>query len=146
MELSKGDPPGAQADQVELLQNTYARWLEAGARLGLGLLIVTFMAYVFDTWEPHVPIEHLPYLWSLPAHEFRSATGAPGGWGWLQLLGRGDYLTYLGVAVLSLTTIACYMRIAPALAARGERLYAAIALAQIVVLVLAASGLVSGAH
>ena len=42
----------------------------------LALLVVTFLAYVFDVWEPHVPIEHLPQFWSLPAHEFRAATGA----------------------------------------------------------------------
>jgi hypothetical protein len=146
LELRKNNSPAAKADQIEMLQKTYANWLEAGARLGLALLVITFLVYVFDVWEPHVPIEHLPYLWSLPAHEFRAATGGPHGWEWLRLLGRGDFLTYLGVAVLSLATIVCYLRIAPALAARGERLYAAIALAQIVVLILAASGVVSGAH
>jgi hypothetical protein len=146
LELKNADRPAAKADPIELLQKTYATWLEAVSRLGLALLVITFLAYVFDVWEPHVPIEHLPQFWSLPAHEFRAATGAPHGWEWLLLLGRGDYLTYVGVAVLSLASIVCYVRIAPALAARGERLYAAIALAQIVVLILAASGVVSGAH
>lgn len=146
MDLKKDHPPARNPDQVELLQNAYANWLEAGARLGLALLVITFVAYVFDVWEPHVPIEHLPSLWSLPAHEFRAATGGPTGWGWLLLLGHGDYLTYLGIAVLSMATIACYLRIAPALAMRGERLYAAIALAQIVVLALAASGILAGGH
>lgn len=146
MELRKTDPAAARADQVERLQEAYATWLEAGARLGLSLLVVTFLAYVFDVWEPHVPIEHLPLFWSMPAHEFRAATGGPEGWEWLQLLGRGDYLTYVGVAVLSLTSIVCFLRIAPALAARGERLYSAIALAQIMVLALAASGMLTGGH
>jgi hypothetical protein len=146
LELRNAHRPAAQADQVEQLQKTYANWLEAGSRLGLALLVITFLVYVFDVWEPHVPIEHLPQLWSLPAHEFRAATDGPHGWEWLLLLGRGDYLTYVGVAVLALASIVCYLRIAPALAALGERLYTAIALAQIVVLVLAASGVLSGAH
>ncbi len=146
MDLNDDPPPAGKTDQVELLQEAYANWLEAGARLGLALLVITFMAYVFDVWEPHVPIGHLPSLWSLPAPEFLAATGGPSGWGWLQLLGHGDYLTYLGIAVLSMATIACYLRIAPALAMRGERLYAAIAMAQIVVLALAASGILTGAH
>jgi hypothetical protein len=144
MELS--GRPERSGDQVEALQPTYAAWLEAGARLGLGVLVATFAAYVLDVWEPHVPIEHLPRLWTLSADAFRAATGAPDGWRWLRMLGRGDYLTYLGVAVLALTSIACFLRVAPALAARGERLYAAIALAQILVLVLAASGVVTGGH
>ncbi|MCC6211567.1 MAG: hypothetical protein IT513_11040 [Burkholderiales bacterium] len=144
--MNRGQPAAGPADPVEQVQKTYADWLEAGARLGLALLVVTFLAYVFDVWEPHVPIEHLPQLWSLPAHEFRAATGGPEGWDWLRLLGRGDYLTYVGVAVLSLASIVCFLRIAPALLARGERLYAAIALAQIAVLVLAASGAITGGH
>jgi hypothetical protein len=131
---------------VASLQGTYAAWLEAGSRVGLVLLVVTFLGYVFDFWEPHVPIEHLPRFWSLSAQEFRAVTGVPQGWAWLRLLGRGDYLTYIGVALLALTSIACFLRIAPALAARGERLYAAIALLQIVVLVLAASGIIGAGH
>lgn len=133
-------------DWLLRLQEPYAAWLAAGSRLGLALLLVTFAAYVFDVWEPHVPIEHLPRLWSLPAAEYRDATGGPVGWQWLRLLGRGDFLTYLGVATLSATTIACYLRIVPALAARGERLFALLGAAQLAVLAAAASGLVAGAH
>lgn len=132
------------SDAVEREQPLYAKWLAVGSQLGLGLLVVTFAAYVFDVWEPHVPIEHLPRLWSLPAHEFRSSTDGPHGWEWIALVGRGDFLTYTGVAALALTTIVCYARIVPALWTRGERLYAAIGAAQIVVLLLAATGLVSG--
>lgn len=146
MALKNESRPGGDADQVELLQDAYANWLEAGTRLGFVLLVATFAAYVFEVWAPHVPIEDLPALWSLPAQDFRAATGGPAGWDWLRLLGHGDYLTYLGVAVLSAVSIVCYLRIAPPLALRGERLYAAIALAQILVLVLAASGVLTGGH
>lgn len=140
------EPRRATSDWLERQHELYARWLAGGTRLGLALLGATFLAYVFGVREPHVPIEHLPRLWSLPAHEFRSATGAPTGWSWIEFIGRGDYTTYVGIVVLCLTTIACYLRIAATLAARGERLFAAIALAQIAVLLLAASGLVSGGH
>ncbi len=131
-------------DAVEREQQVYAKWLAAGSQIGFALLVVTFAAYVFDVWEPHVPIEHLPRLWTLPAHEFRSVTDGPHGWEWIALLGRGDFLTYTGIAVLALTTVACYARIVPALATGGERLYAAIAIAQILVLLAAATGVVSG--
>jgi hypothetical protein len=141
-----GGPESPPADGVGALQQVYAAWLEAGARLGLGLLVLTFASYVLDVWEPHVPIEHLPNLWTLPVHEYRQATASPAGWGWLALLARSDYQTYIGVALLSSVTIACFARIVPALFARGERLYAWIAVAQIAVLMLAATGLVSGGH
>jgi hypothetical protein len=131
-------------DPVRREQAVYAAWLAAGSHIGLGLLVVTFLAYILDVWEPHVPIEHLPELWTLPADEFRRAIGGPHGWEWLALLHRGDFLTYLGVAALGLTTIACYLRVVPALAGQGDRMYAAIGVLQLVVLALAASGLVSG--
>jgi hypothetical protein len=131
-------------DPVSREQTVYAAWLAAGSHIGLALLILTFLAYLLDVWEPHVPIEHLPRLWTLSADEFRNATGGPRGWDWLALLHRGDFLTYLGVASLGLTTVVCYLRVVPALARQGDRLYAAIGVAQLVVLILAASGLVSG--
>ena len=147
MAVTPSNGPGAPLrDGVGAQQPVYAAWLEAGARLGLGLLVLTFASYVFDVWEPHVPIEHLPNLWRLPVHEYRQTTASPAGWGWLKLLARSDYQTYIGVALLSSVTIACFARIVPALFARGERLYAWIAVAQIAVLMLAATGVVSGGH
>lgn len=146
MAVKPGDPRRPQPDRVAEQQETYAAWLTAGTRLGFVLLVTTFLAYVLGLPAPHVPIEHLPRLWILPAHEFRGATGAPSGWGWVALLGKGDYLTYPGIAVLGLTSLACFVRVAAALSARGERLFAAIALAQIGVILLAASGLVAGGH
>jgi hypothetical protein len=146
MAVRQDDQDTPPADGVGALQRTYAAWLEAGARLGFGVLVITFGAYVLDVWEPHVPIEHLPNLWALPVHVYLEKTLSPRGWGWLALLARSDYQTFLGVALLASVTIACFARILPALAARGERLYAWIAVAQIAVLVLAASGLVSGGH
>jgi hypothetical protein len=146
MELKNEDRHTPAPDGVAMQQEAYAFWLNAGARLGLALLAITFIAYVSGLAEPQVPIEKLPSLWALSAEEFRNATGGPLGWEWVALLGRGDYLTYLGIAVLGFASLTCFLRVAPALAARGERLYAAIAFAQIVVLALAASGMLSGGH
>lgn len=146
MELKQEDKQAPVPDGVAMQQEAYAFWLNAGARLGLALLAITFVAYVSGLAEAQVPIEKLPSLWALSAEEFRNATGGPLGWEWVLLLGRGDYLTYLGIAVLGLANLACFLRVAPALAARGERLYAAIAFTQIFVLALAASGMLSGSH
>ncbi len=127
-------------------QAAYAAWLSAGSRLGLALLVATFAVYVLEVLDPHVPIAQLPELWSLPASEYQSVTGAPLHWEWLRHLHRGDYLTYLGICVLAGTTIACYLRVLFPLWSRGERVRSMIAAAQVAVLVLAASGLVSGGH
>ena len=56
------------------------------------------------------------------------------GWGWVQFLGRGDYVNFLGVAALASITLVCYARIVPVL----PRLHAALAIIQIAVLLAAA--------
>ena len=127
-------------------ERTYARWLDFGTRIGLAVLIASFLAYALGLLPPHVPLDQLAKVWMLPVHEYRAAVGAPGGWGWLGLAARGDYLNYFGIAFLALVTALCYARILPRLAARGDRIYVLIALLEIVVLAVAAAGLAGAAH
>jgi len=131
---------------IDRVQLTYARWLDWGTRVGLVALIAAFLAYVFQLIEAFVPLERLTAWWGLPADRYLALSGAPTGWGWLPLAGRSDYLNLLAMAALSMVTVVCYLRIVPLHWRRGERLHAAIALAQIVVLVAAASGLIAGRH
>jgi hypothetical protein len=127
-------------------QKIYARWLDQGTRIGLVALIAAFLSYAFGLWDAFVPLGRLPALWSLPVDRYLALTGAPTGWGWLALLGRSDYLNQLAVAVLALITVICYLRIVPILWRRGERLHAGMAMAQVVVLIAAASGVLTGGH
>lgn len=129
---------------MDLMQATYARWLDRATRVGFAVSLGAFLLYVAGIVEPFVPLERLPQLWTLPAARFAEATGAPGGWGWLALLGRADYLNLAAVALFALVTLACYVRIVPLLFQSGERLQGAIALAQVVVLAAAAAGVFTG--
>jgi hypothetical protein len=119
-------------------EQTYARWLDIGTRLGFAVLLVSFAAYVFGALDPHVPPHELPLLWGLPVDHYVAAANAPIGWGWLALVVKADYLNYLGVALLASVTLAAYARISPVLVAQGERLRAGIAALQVIVLVVAA--------
>jgi hypothetical protein len=127
-------------------QLLYARWLDWGTRAGLALLAGTFAAYALGLAAPHVPFEELARLWSLPVDQYRAAAGAPAGWGWLRLALHGDYMNYLGIALLALSTLACMLRALPAFLARGERAYALMAALQVVVLAVAAAGLFGAGH
>ena len=128
------------------LHERYARWLELGSRIGLLLLVVGLVAYVFELVAPHVPIERLPALWGLPAHRFLQEARIPPGWGWAGLAHRGDLMNLAGIAVLAgcsmlpLAAAFAYFR------ARGERFYSAVCALEIVVLLLAASGLLTAGH
>jgi hypothetical protein len=127
---------------VELI---YARWLDWGTRLALGVLIAGFLAYALGLLEPWLPLAQLPAVWGLPVEQYLAAIGAPRGWGWLALVHRGDFANFAGIALLALVTVACYLRLLAALLAAGERRYALLVFAQVVVLVAAASGLFSSA-
>jgi hypothetical protein len=131
---------------VDHVQRIYARWLDRGTRIGLAALIAAFLAYAFQLIEPFVPLASLAAWWGLPADRYLALAGAPTGWAWLRFAGRADYLNLLAVTALSMVPVVCYLRIVPLLWRRGERLHAAIAVAQIVVLVAAASGLIAGRH
>jgi hypothetical protein len=116
----------------------YARWLAWGTRGALVVLIASFFAYAFAVVDPHVPPQELPKLWAFPVDHYIAQSGAPTGWGWLQLLHRSDYLIYLGVAMLGLVSVICYLRVVPILLKRGEHWRAVIAVAQVLVLLGAA--------
>ena len=128
------------------MSEIYARWLDWGTRIALAALVGAFLAYVTGALAPGVAVADLPRLWRLPVESYLAATAAPSGWGWVGLLGHGDYLNFLGIALLGLVTVAGYLRAVPALLARGERLQAGFAIAQVIVLLVAASGLLAGGH
>jgi hypothetical protein len=119
-------------------QQIYARWLQAGTRIGLGLLVSTFTIYALALLEPLVSHQRLAELWTLPVDRYIAATSGPTGWNWLRFLGKGDYLNFVGIALLSLVTVACYARLLAALLRDGLPLQAAVAALQIAVLLAAA--------
>ena len=123
----------------------YARWLAWGTRIGLAGLVLGFAAYVFG-WAPHVPIEHLPALWELPAADLLQRTGLRPGWHWASLTHRSDMAVLAAIAFLASVSVACLAAAAALFAKRGERLYAAICALQIGVLLVAASGLFGASH
>ena len=119
---------------------TYARWLEAGVRIGLFVLVASFAVYLLGVLPASVPPESLPKVWNLPVSRYLERTGAPSGWGWVSRLAQGDVLNMLGVAILSSITIACYMRAIVPLLRKRERVLAGIVIAQVIVMLVAATG------
>ena len=143
--------PQIQADADQLL---YASILAKGMYLGLGILLVTFALYLTGVLQPGSPIEELPRLWTLSVHEYLETVNHEflhrpeviTGWGWLALLSMGDYLNFVGIALLAAVTIVCYMGVLPSLFRKKDWIYATIALLEVLVLTLAASGIVSVGH
>jgi putative copper export protein len=128
-------------------QIAYANVLNIGMWFGLALLIITFFVYLSGVLPSYVPIDDLPKYWTMRVHDFNVALNAPTGWGWTSLVGKGDYLNFIGIAILSGLTILCYLVILPILARKKDRAYVVIAIVEALVLSLAASGLLKvGGH
>jgi hypothetical protein len=128
-------------------QMAYANVLNIGMWLGLAVMVITFIVYVSGVLPSFVPIDDLPKYWSMRVHDFNVALHAPTGWGWAPLVGKGDYMNFIGIAMLSGLTILCYAVILPILFKKKDTAYVVIAIAEILVLSLAASGLLKvGGH
>ena len=140
----KSVPAQVVAQPPEQLR--YARWLEWGTRIGLTVLLLSFAAYVLGLAESHVPVSRLPELWVHPVSRFLELTQSPTGWGWLALLHRGDIAGLLGIAILSGASVLCLLALVPIYLARGDRIFAAVCLAEVAVVVFAASDWLAGAY
>lgn len=128
-------------------QMAYAGVLNIGMWLGLAILVITFFVYISGVLPTYVPIDDLPKYWTMRVHDFNMALNAPTGWNWVGLVGKGDYLNFVGIAILSGLTILCYLVILPILFRKKDTAYAIIAIVEVLVLSLAASGLLkTGGH
>ena len=128
-------------------QMAYAGVLNGGMWLGLAILVITFVIYISGVLPSFVPINDLPKYWTMRVHDYNVALNAPTGWHWTALVGKGDYLNFVGIAMLSGLTILCYMVILPILYKKKDTAYVVLAIVEILVLSLAASGLLKvGGH
>ena len=125
-------------------QITYANLLFYGSWSALALMAVTYLIYVLGILPPHVPLDKVTVLWEKNAHEYLTQGNVPVGWGWVKLLGTGDFLNFAGLVLLAGMTIICFIPLVPAYLKEKRPVYAVIAVLEILVLAFAASGIVGG--
>ncbi len=128
-------------------QIAYANILFVGAWTGIVLMIITYLIYIGGILSPHVDLALITQHWGKGVDEFLEITHSPHGWGWLTLLSKGDFINFLGVALLALLTIICYLLLIVGYKKRGDWVYFLIAVLEVAVLSLAASGILgTGGH
>jgi hypothetical protein len=128
-------------------QLRYADTLFYGALLGFVTMLITYALYVFGVMTPQIPLDEMPRLWSQSAAAYRAAGNIPQGWGWVALVGKGDLCNFIGIAFLAALTIICFVQLAIGLLRQKQWIMAIIAILEVLVLSLAASGvLVAGGH
>ena len=155
-------------------QVAYAKLLDLGMKVGLAALVITFAIYLTGVMPPHTPVNDLPKYWKMPVKQYlletkidRHAdeyaqipaqppelrkkyihdTNVHPGWSWLHRINKGDFLNFIPIVFLASITVLCYIRIIPIFLGKKDVVYTLLAITEVVVLSLAASGyLGSGGH
>lgn len=141
-------PSNAQNPNVLEEQLAYAGVLDVLIKIGFTGLLSSFVLYVTRILPPYVEMETLATLWHLPLDEYLARTGTPSApWEWTRFLEFGDIMNYVPVAFIGSVSFICLARVLPVFAKKGDVAYTVIVLVQLVVIALAASGvLVAGTH
>lgn len=128
-------------------QVLYAKLLEKGMFLGLVLIIITYLIYVLGVIKPYIPLRDVPKYWTMNVHHYLETTKIESGWAWLGMVRYSDFLNFVPIAVLAGITIMCFLAIVPVLWKREDKVYAGFALAEALILAVAASGILgAGGH
>ncbi len=124
----------------------YAKILKYGSLIGIGTMLVTFLIYILGVLPAYVPPAQIPQLWHLTAYDFLHHIHLKSGWDWVHFLGYGDMLNYVGIIFLAGLTIIGYLAIIPFLFSSGARAVGIIAIFEVLILLLAASGFLHAGH
>ena len=141
--MSAKQEPMLEATPEQLL---YARILEIGMYIGLLILFITFGLYTFGILDPYIPLDKISNYWSYSVHEYLEHANIKAGWTWLGMLKYGDFINFIGVAILAGVTIICYAAIVPTLLKSNDKVYAILAVLEVVILSAAASGILAVGH
>jgi hypothetical protein len=142
--MSEKEKPGQKPSKEQVI---YANILVVGVWTGIALLFTTYFLYLSGILTPHVDISLIPELWGKGVNEYLELTHSPHGWGWVGLVTKGDFLNYVGFVLLAMMTVLCYLVLLKGYLAKKDWIYASIAVLEVLVLLVAASGLLgSGGH
>jgi len=141
----KSMPTSCEASPEQI---RYANILFIGAWLSIVILLITYFLYVSGIIAPKIPLEKIPEYWVMNVDDYVHAAGIPIGWGWTALLGKGDYLNFIGVVLLASMTMLCFFFVLlPAYIKKKDMIFTIIVILEVLVLCVAASGILgSGGH
>ena len=128
-------------------QILYARLLEKGMYIGLLILLITFGLYAFGVMDPYIPLDKISEYWAMNVNDYLHHADIKAGWAWVGMLKYGDFVNFIGIAILAGVTILCYAAIVPTLLKNKDRVYAVLAILEVIILTVAASGILGvGGH
>ena len=125
-------------------QIIYANLLLMGMLAGIIIMIITYTIYLTGLLPSHVDMQLISANWGKGIHEYLEITHSPQGWEWIALLGKGDFINFSGFTLLGTLTIICYLVLVRGYYREKNWIFATISVLEILVLSLAASGILGG--
>ena len=132
--------------EVSPEQNRYASILLVCSWAGIIAMVITFLLYMGGLFNPLVKPEEMPLYWGMNVHQYLQATNAPSGWNWLGLINHADYLNLVGLAFLGSVSVLGYISLFIAYLSKKDFPYVIMVGLEIIVIVLAASGIFRVSH
>lgn len=123
------------------LHQRYAALLFWGSRLSFVFLVASFYAYLSKALPSRVAPEHLGLYWDYPLDTFLERTNTPIGWEWLRHAACGELASLTGIAILASCSAPCLLAVSCVFLRRKDRIYASLCVLQVVIMTLAASGI-----
>jgi hypothetical protein len=127
-------------------QVLYAKVLRKGMYLGLVILFITFAIYALGIIKPYIPKDKISFYCTMNVHDYLYYAKIKDGWSWLGMLRYSEFINFIGIVILAGVTIICYIAIIPVLLKNNDKLYATMALLEVLILGLAASGILTVGH
>ncbi|MFP4483991.1 MAG: hypothetical protein ACLFO1_03980 [Spirochaetaceae bacterium] len=138
MDNQGADRPPRSGD----IERRYAGILQWFVILAFTLLLASFVLLTTGVLPAVVPAERVVELWTLSAREYARETAFPTDWAWVRHLTNSDVLNLVSLALIGAATPICFIALAVMYLLRRDHAYAAMAFLVVIVLVIAASGLV----
>jgi hypothetical protein len=120
------------------VEQTFARWTWAGARVAFFWIAAAFGLYVSGVLPPRLSIPQVEGLFHLSAEQFAAQTGSPQRWAWLGHLAAGDALSLAGLVFTLAVMALAYLATLRVLLRQRDWLYAGLVLLQVAIFVFAA--------
>jgi hypothetical protein len=128
-------------------QILYAKLLEKGMYIGLLILLITFGLYAFGIMDPYIPMNEISKYWTMNVDDYLHHANIKAGWAWVGMIKYGDFINFIGIVILAGITILCYAAIVPTLMRSKDTIYVVLAILEVIVLSVAASGILgAGGH
>ena len=118
----------------------YAGLLGVLSNVGMILLFTTFLLYFLGIIDSRITPEEITRLWHLDVATFHNETETAVGWDWISEIATGSGISFAALVFLAFCTLICLIALIPIYHAEKDTWYLAIVLGQIIVLVVAASG------